>query len=63
MTHEDCLNLMLANACPSSIDNETCIGIYYLEAHCVVFKVTAKLISTGPNGIKYEIINVEMEDC
>lgn len=61
MTHEDCLNLMLANACPSSINNQTGIGIYYLEAHCTTFKVTAKLISTGPNGIKYEIISIETE--
>lgn len=56
MTHEEALNLMLANSCHNTnLDGN---DVFIFEGHCLMFRITAKLISTL-DTIQYEIINLE----
>jgi hypothetical protein len=53
VTHEDVLNLLLANACPDHrVDDST--NAYRVELHCAEFVITARPLGEG----RYEVLAV-----
>lgn len=64
MTHEECLNKILANACPCTADNDTDVHDYIIELHCVCFRVTARYLGNfgtdeDTDDFRYEILKLE----
>lgn len=70
MTPEELMNKILAHACPSVVDVLPGINEFYIETHCVAWKVRARCITKpqydeDDNNIvaaKYEVISVVLVD-
>lgn len=61
MTHEELLNHILANACPSSLEGNK--REFRIETHCVTFVVTADLVSPlGDPNFRYGNLSVRFAD-
>jgi len=62
MTHEDCLNHILAHACGRRTDEELSVsqGVqeYYIELHCHSYLVEAKPLG----NLKYEILGMKVSE-
>lgn len=56
MTHEEALNLILAQSCHNGPD-ENDVRTFHITLHCVEMQVKAKLASTV-DTIQYEIVDV-----
>jgi hypothetical protein len=59
MTHEEALNKILAEACPSYCEEEKNVKHFTIELHCATMRVVAKSLG----NLKFEIISVEKEKC
>lgn len=52
------MKTILDHACPGPPPDEDGFSVYYIEAHCVAFKITAR-----PRTKTWDIKSFEMEDC